>query len=575
MTRSFLPALLIVMAIVLAGCGEKIPADKAPRLNHMAGAEKVADLPLSDDERELMLEDLAEQVAGYAQIRSLNLNNSVRPALRFDPEMYARAGSAAPDPRGTAPTPPTATSSPQPAPPARYSDPGPVSRPADLDELAFYSVAQLGELIRTRQVSCQELARLSLDRLQRFDPQLHCVVTLLEDRALGRARELDAMLDQGTYLGPLHGIPYGAKDLLAVSGAPTTWGAEPYRDQMLDETATVVRRLDDAGAVLVAKLTLGALAWGDVWFGGMTRNPWNPEQGSSGSSAGSASAVSAGLVPFAIGTETWGSIVSPSTRCGTTGLRPTFGRVSKAGAMALSWTMDKIGPIARTVEDCAMVLDAIQGADPLDPTAVDRPFSYRPEVDLATLRIGYLAEDFEQDYPGHDLDQAALQALRDLGAELIPVKLPLEERGLDPYAMSGILSVEAAAAFQELTLSGRDDLLTRQVRFAWPNVFRAAHFIPAVEYVQANRARLLLMQMMADVFQDIDLYVTPSLMSNSLLITNLTGHPQVVMPSGFIEPRQPHSISLVGRLYGEATLLAVARAWQEATGRHLSHPPGF
>jgi Asp-tRNA(Asn)/Glu-tRNA(Gln) amidotransferase A subunit family amidase len=547
----------ISLVLVLAGCGEKIPADRVPDDEDLRGAARVAGLDLTESERQLMMADLAENVAGYDQIRGMKMANDLRPALRFDPELVTGPPAEMSDPA------------------SEWSAPGTVVLPANPGDLAFYTVAELGALIRTRQISCEKLTRFTLARFRKHDPQLMCTVTLLEDRALSRARELDAMLDEGRYLGSLHGIPYGAKDLLAVEGAPTTWGSEPYRDQVIDATATLVQKLDEAGAILVAKLTLGALAWGDVWFGGMTRNPWNLEQGSSGSSAGSASAVAAGLVPFAIGTETWGSIVSPSTRCGTTGIRPTFGRVSKAGAMALSWTMDKIGPIARHAEDCAMVLDVIRGSDPGDPTAVDRPFGYRPEVDLAGLRIGYLARDFIEEYPGAELDQEALDVLRSLGAELVALELPLEEWGLDPYAMSTILSVEAAAAFQELTLSGRDDLLTRQVRYAWPNVFRGAHFVSAVEYVQANRARLELMKMMAEVFEEFDLYVTPSLYSNSLLITNLTGHPQVVMPAGFIEENQPHSISLVGDLWSEATLLAVARAYQEATGWDEMRPEGF
>jgi Asp-tRNA(Asn)/Glu-tRNA(Gln) amidotransferase A subunit family amidase len=556
--RGFLLAgLLILTSLLMTACGEKIPADSAIHQKDLPGAEKVAGLAMTDDERLLMLDDLTEQLEGYQQIRGMNLQNETRPALRFDPEMLSGPPADLMDP------------------PSRWTDPGAVTRPADLNDLAFFTVGELGALIRTRQVSCVELTRLSLDRLAEQGPRLECVITRLDDSALARARELDELLEQGTYLGPLHGIPYGAKDLLAFAGAPTTWGAFPYKEQFLTKTATIIDKLDTAGAVLVAKLTLGALAWGDVWFGGMTRNPWNLEQGSSGSSAGSASAVSAGLVPFALGTETWGSIVSPSTRCGTTGLRPTFGRVSKAGAMALSWSMDKIGPIARSTEDCAMVFDVIRGADPADPTAVDRPFGYRPEVDLAGLRIGYLAADFDQDYPGHDLDHTALQTLRDLGADLVPVDFGLEEKGLPPYAMAVILSVEAGAAFQELTLSDRDDLMVRQTRFAWPNVFRAAQLVPAVEYVQANRARLLLMGMMKELFEGIDLYVTPSLMSNSLLITNLTGHPQVVVPDGFVKANEPHSISFVGDLYEEATLLAVARAYQEASGWHRMHPPGF
>ena len=493
-----------------------------------------------------------------------DIPNCLPPALRFDPELL-----------GVDPTVPGADEISAPNMRPRWSAPPLVSRPADLNDLAFANLCELGELIRTRQVSCRELTELALGRLLEHDRSLECVVTLLAEPARLRADELDDLLDQGIYLGPLHGIPYGAKDLLAVPGHPTTWGAAPYRDQVIADTATVVAKLEEAGAVLVAKLTLGALAWGDVWFGGMTRNPWNLEQGSSGSSAGSASSVAAGLVPFAIGTETWGSIVSPCTCCGVTGLRPTFGRVSRAGAMALSWSMDKIGPIARTVEDCAIVFDAIRGSDGRDPTVVDRPFPYRSDLDLEGLRIGYLAAEFAEEYPGQALDQAALDMLRGLGAEIIPITLPTERLGLDVETLSFILSVEAAAAFQELTLSDRDDELVRQVRWAWPNSFRSAHLIPAVQYLQANRVRTELMRLMAELMATVDVYLTPSLMGDSLLITNLTGHPQVVVPAGFIQDNEPHSVSFVGRLYDEATVLAVARAYQKASGWHRQHPPGF
>ena len=547
---------LVLLIGLLAGCGEKIADDSLARRD-VAGAGNVLGLEMTDAEVALMQDDLVDQRDSYRDLRAQQLPNSMRPALRFDPELLTGPTAGIPDR------------------PARWTGISAGERPADLAELAFASIGELGHLIRTRQVSCLELTELALARLTTHDKTLHCVITLLPERARAHARELDRMLDDGQYLGPLHGIPYGAKDLLAVAGAPTTWGAQPYRDQVFTDDATVVALLEEQGAVLVAKLSLGALAWGDVWFGGMTRNPWNPEQGSSGSSAGSSAAVSAGLVPFAIGTETWGSIVSPSTRCGVTGLRPTFGRVSRAGAMALSWSMDKIGPIARSVEDCAIVFDAMRGRDLNDPSTVDRPFPYDSGRSLDGLRIGYLSDVFAEDYPGRDLDAAALQTLRDLGANLVPISLPIDELGFGLYDLGLILSAEAGAAFQDLVLSGRDDELVRQVSDAWPNVFRAAQFIPAVEYIQANRHRVELMEMMAEIFQDVDVYVTPSLVGGSLLVTNLTGHPQVVVPNGFSEPNAPHSLSFVGRLHGEATVMAVARAYEQATDWHRQHPPGF
>ena len=552
------------LILALSGCGEEIRDAQPLVQRQVQAAETVLGLEMTPTERDLMMEDLSDQRDSYAAMRRNIPDNSVRPALRFDPQLswtdklYTKRNE-------TIPTSELAV----------WGDPGPVKRPTSLESLAFADMAELGKLIRQRQVSCLELTELALGRLEKFGPGLECVITLTAERARGRARELDRMLDRGEYLGPLHGIPYGAKDLLAVKGVPTTWGAAPYEGQMIHETATVVRKLDQAGAVLVAKLTLGALAWGDVWFGGQTRNPWNPQEGSSGSSAGPAAAVAAGLVPFAIGTETWGSIVSPCTRCGVTGLRPTFGRVSRAGAMALSWSMDKIGPIARSVEDCAMVFDAIRGPDGRDPTTVDAPFPYRHDRTLDGLRIGYLKSAFDEDYPGRELDHEALRELRYQGVDLAPIEFPLEEMGIDPANLAIILTAEAGAAFQDLTLSGRDDELVRQVRFAWPNVFRIAQFIPAVEYIQANRQRTLLMEMMVEVFREVDVYITPSLAGDSLLITNLTGHPQVVVPAGFIDEDSPHSISFVGRLHDEATLLAVARTYEEHTSWHKKNPPGF
>ncbi|MGH7576320.1 MAG: amidase, partial [Longimicrobiales bacterium] len=379
----------------------------------------------------------------------------------------------------------------------------------------------------------------------------------------------------GRYRGPLHGIPWSAKDLLATRGYRTTWGAKPYEDQMIDLDATVVERLDAAGAILVAKLTLGALAQGDVWYGGRTRNPWNPEQGSSGSSAGSSAATVAGLVGFAIGTETLGSIVSPSTRTGATGLRPTFGRVSRHGAMALVWSMDKIGPICRSVEDCALVFDAIRGPDGHDPTLRDVPFNWAATVRPADLRIGYYSSAFDSQESDRDrerkpFDDATLDVLRSLGANLIPIETPAQ------YPLgalrSAILSVEAAAAFDELTRSGRDQLMERS---SWPNTFREARLVPAVEYIQAMRVRTLVMQAMHEVMRDIDVLVAPSFAGNALLLTNLTGHPCVVLPNGFRPDGTPVSISFIGKLYGEAEALALAKAYQDATEFHTRVPPRF
>jgi Asp-tRNA(Asn)/Glu-tRNA(Gln) amidotransferase A subunit family amidase len=406
-----------------------------------------------------------------------------------------------------------------------------------------------------------------LDRLRRFDATLECVVTLTEERALRQARAADEEISRGKYRGALHGIPWGAKDLLAARGYPTTWGTTPFKSQVIDADAVVVQRLDAAGAVLVAKLTLGELAYGDVWFGGMTRNPWKTDQGSSGSSAGPASATAAGLVGFSIGSETLGSISSPVTRCGVTGLRPTFGRIPRTGAMALSWTMDKLGPICRSVEDCALVLESIVGPDGVDTTVRDVPFAWDATRPIRSLRIGYFKAAFDAEHPTKKWDDGALDVLRRLGVMLHPVELPDV-----PYdAMRPILSVEAAAAFDELTRSGRDREMTRQTKQAWPNLFRAARFIPAVEYVNANRLRTLAMRKWADLMRTVDVIVAPTF-GTQLVATNLTGHPAVILPNGFRDDGTPVSITFLGGLFQESALCAVAHAYQSATDFHLKHP---
>jgi Asp-tRNA(Asn)/Glu-tRNA(Gln) amidotransferase A subunit family amidase len=521
----------------------------------LAAAETVIGLSFTDAEREMMIPDLNNALVQYAALRRVSLPNSVAPALRFDPELPGATLAAAPA-RRTAPARRRPT----------------VSRPANLEELAWSPLAELAELLRSRKVTSEELTRLALDRLRRFDGELKAVVTLTEERALRQAREADREIARGRIRGPLHGVPWGAKDLLAVPGYPTTWGSPIYKDQVLAETATVVERLDAAGAVLVAKLSLGEFAQGDVWYGGTTKNPWNTEQGSSGSSAGPGSATAAGCVPFAIGSETLGSIVSPSTRNGVTGLRPTFGRVSRHGAMALSWSMDKLGPMARSAEDCGVVFSAIHGADGKDVTAVSRPFEWRPGQGIEGLRIGYLKSAFDADHATKAFDDAALDVLRGLNVSLIEVALPAE---LPIGSLNVILNAEAAAAFDELTRSNQDDRMVRQVRGAWPNSFRRSRFIPAVEYIQANRVRTLLMQRLHELFQQVDVFVTPSFGGSVLLATNLTGHPALVLPNGFTAAGAPVSLSFIGRLHGEAELLSVAEAYQAATDFHRKRPAKF
>jgi Asp-tRNA(Asn)/Glu-tRNA(Gln) amidotransferase A subunit family amidase len=513
----------------------------------IAAAEKIAGLSFTPEERDLLARGLKSLAENYAKLREIDLPNRVPPAFRFDPALPGMTFATESRPcvwtEGSAP-----------------------GVPADLEQAAFWSVLDLGRAIRARKLSSTALTRMYLDRLKRFDPVLKCVITLTEERALAQARRADEEIAAGNYRGPLHGIPWGAKDLLAVKGYPTTWGAEPFRAQVIDEDATVVQRLDASGAVLVAKLTLGALAMGDQWYGGQTKNPWDPARGSSGSSAGPASATSAGLVAFAIGSETNGSIASPSTVCGVTGLRPTFGRISRHGAMALSWTMDKLGPICRTAEDTAIVLDAIRGADGKDPTARDLPFNFDAAADVSKLRVGYVREAFDAAQDSDGARRKVLEELRGIGIDPKPIDLPDV-----PYNQMGfVLTVEAAAAFDDLTRSNRDDELRMQTGTSWPNAFRRSRFVPAVEYIQANRVRTLLMERMAELMQTVDLYVTPA--TSDLYLTNFSGHPLLVLPTGFNDRGLPTSIGFVGRLYGEAELCAVGRAYQNATKHYLKHP---
>ena len=542
--------LLLICGLILLS--HYISLAQSITTENIQNAEQIIGLEFTDAERDSMQTLLKEQLINYENVRNVELTNSIPPAILFNP---IPVGFVFPKEQKT----------------IRFSEYSETKLPENINELAFYSIGQLAELVKTKQITSVELTSFFLERLKKYDSELHCVISLTEDRAMKQAKLMDEEIAEGKYRGMLHGIPFGAKDLLATKDYNTTWGATPYKDQMIDEDATVILKLEEAGAVLCAKLTLGALAWGDVWFDGKTRNPWDTTQGSSGSSAGSASSVSAGLLPFAIGTETWGSIVSPSTVCGTTGLRPTYGRVSRTGVMALSWSMDKIGPICRNAEDLAIVFDAIEGPDGFDQTLYDVSFNYKPNIDYTQLKVGYLKSDFDKNYDFHSQDSVTLLKLKELGAELIPIELPQ----LPVNDLSIILSAEAGAAFDELTRSNRDDLLVRQIKNAWPNVFRASRFIPAVEYINANRIRFLLIQQMQELMNEIDLYVAPSWEGDNLLLTNLTGHPCVVLPNGLSEDGTPTSITFIGRLFDEGRLIAFAKKYQDATNFNKQHPPAF
>lgn len=453
----------------------------------------------------------------------------------------------------------------------RWEPPTGVQRPAMESDLAWLGVAELSALIRSKLVTSEELTRLALARLKQADPKLHCVVNLTEERALESARRADAEIRSGKWRGPLHGIPYGAKDLLDVRGVPTTWGVAVRSNAVAASDATVIGRLEAAGAVLVAKLSLGELAMGDVWFGGKTRNPWAPAEGSSGSSAGSASAVAAGLVPFAIGSETLGSIVSPSTVCGVTGLRPTFGRVPRTGAMTLCPSLDKLGVLARTAEDAALVFEVIRGPDGRDLTVAKAGFEWDNRQGISGMRIGVLKADLQQDKAGWTNHEAVVGWLRKSGAVIEEVALPKYEGG----ALGMILMAEASASFEAWVRDGRAEGLVQQEKGSWPNQFRSARLIPAVEYLEANRGRGELAEAMEAMLLKYDAVLAPAWGGETLVFSNFSGHPCVVLPDGAKEGSKPATVCLIGRWFGESALLRVARAYQGGTDWHRRRPPGF
>jgi|CZKD01.1.fsa_nt_gi Asp-tRNA(Asn)/Glu-tRNA(Gln) amidotransferase A subunit family amidase len=469
-------------------------------------------------------------------------------------------------------------------------DPGPL--PARDEDIAFAAVTQLSRWIETRKLTSERLTNIYLKRLQQFDPKLHCVITLTRDLALKQAKQADEEISAGKYRGPLHGIPWGGKDLLDTAGIPTTYGAEPFRNRVPSEDAVVVKRLREAGAVLVAKLSLGALALNDIWFGGQTMNPWLLEEGSSGSSAGPGAATAAGLVGFSIGSETGGSIISPSTRCGITGLRPTYGRVARTGAMTLCWSLDKLGPMTRSVEDAMLVLQAITGPDAGDVASVPSHLDFDAAKSVAGLRVGYFPK-WMQENPATAVDRAAVDVVKKVG--MVPVEVSIPDWPYD--SLNLILFVEGAAAFEELTLSGGLRELKAQVPDAWPNIFRQARFLSAVDFVQADRLRRKVAEEMARLFSQVDLLLVPSVRDEMLTITNFTGHPALVLRAGFVEvakarsdwapdpnhplptfnpPRRvPHGVTLIGRLFEEGPMVNAGLALERAFGVVGERPPAF
>ena len=527
---------------------------------------EILGLDFTEEQRDMMLPGVNRALANYEALRKIDIPLDTEPAFHFRPALPGKE----PKPRLSRFTPTRA---------------GKLASFKDVEDLAFLPVTELAPLLKARKVSSTDLTKMYLARLKKYSPKLLCVITLTEDLALQQAEQADKEIRTGKYRGPLHGIPFGAKDLFNTKGILTTWGAEPFKDQVPTYNATCIDRLFNAGAVLLAKLSMGALAQGDVWFNGMTRNPWNLDQGSSGSSAGSASSTAAGLVGFSIGTETLGSIVSPSSRCGVAGLRPTYGRVSRYGAMGLSWTMDKIGPICRSVEDCALVLNAMYGPDGHDVTTIEAPFDWNPAAPLSSLKIGYLKAEFERSGTGRGgrgannsnfaqqaaerkkIYEDALDALRKAGVNLHEAELP----ETNAQQISFLLQAEAAAAFDDITRDGRVTQLRGQGRGDWPNTFRTSRVIPAVEYIRAQRARTLLQKQMDDFMQNWDVLVVPQ-GTATLTITNLTGHPQVAIPCGFVNGNSPQSIIFTGRLYEEGAPLRVAHAFEQATQWHRMHP---
>ena len=548
----------IICTCLLLSLGLFISAqDSSIQKKDLISSAKIFDLSFTTKEIDTLYSDVIDNIANFKAMHNLPLANSVPLSMWQTPVLPGMHFNEVQKP-------------------ILWKLDNTVKLPANKNDLAFYSIEQLASLIKNKKISSLALTQFFIERIKKWGDTLQCVISIQEDMAYAQARKADGELAQGKYRGLLHGIPYGLKDLFAAKGTKTTWGAAPYQNQMIDEDAFVYTKLKEAGAVLVAKFTLGALAMGDYWFGGRTKNPWNLNYGSSGSSAGSASATVAGLVPFAIGTETWGSIVSPSTTCGATGLRPTFGSISRTGAMALSYSLDKVGPICRSAADAAVVFNYIHGTDGKDGSAVNKPFNYSPNKDIKKLKIAYAKNYFDKIKDTSRNEFKVLEEFRKLGVQLIPVIFP--DSGVYNFnIMDVVIGVECAAQFDEMTRLNIDDALTRQTKNDWPNQFRTARFVPAVEYINAQRHRYTLMQKVNEVMQQYDVIICPSRGDgNQSAITNLTGNPVVCVPTGFDKRfNLPTGISFVGNLYDEATILSIAQAYQKATNWEEAHPTRF
>jgi Asp-tRNA(Asn)/Glu-tRNA(Gln) amidotransferase A subunit family amidase len=515
--------------------------------------EKMAGLHFTPVKRDSMASVLSDRIKTYNYLHAQNFTNDMPLPLWFNPVL---PGMVIPHNQL----------------PVQFNIPGQVQLPVDRSQLAFYSIPQLASLIKNKKISSEQLTRFYIERLKKYGPGLHCVIELTEDLAIRQAKKADAEIAAGKYRGPLHGIPYGIKDLFAVEGTHTTWGTPPYKNQLIHQTAFVAKQLQDAGAVLVAKLSLGELAEDDVWFGGLTRNPWDSTKGSGGSSAGSSSATAAGLVPFAIGTETYGSIVDPAMRCGVTGLRPTYGSIARTGGMTLAWSSDKIGPICRSAEDAAIVFNFIHGADQEDASSISRAFNYNGSLDIKKLKVAYIS-NYIDTLPANSPEKQTLAVLKEMGVQLVPLSFPDSLHGDEMLSL--IICAESATAFDLLTRSSADDEMVQQNKDRWPNTFRAARFVPAVEYLNACRLRFQIMKKMDPLIDRYDVIITPPETGDQLAITNLTGNPSVTLPNGFLPNGMPSGITFIGKHFGEASLLAFAKAYQEHTGFQLKHPPAF
>lgn len=548
--RNFITAVLILM-------NAAVQAQDTLSKKDIPAAARLFDLNFTQKEIDSMYAGVKENIGVYQRMHQQTLANHIAPTLSHSAILPGMVFNEKQEK-------------------IEWNIPKKTVLPADKNELAWYSIPQLAALLKSKKISSTELTKIFIERIKKYGDSLQCVISVTENIAMEEAAKADAEIAAGKYRGPLHGIPYGLKDLFAVKGTKTTWGAEPYKNQVIEEDAFVYTKLKEAGAVLVAKFTLGALAMGDYWYGGRTKNPWNTRFGSSGSSAGSASATVAGLVPFAIGTETWGSIISPASTCGATGLRPTFGAISRSGAMTLSWSLDKIGPICRSAEDAAIVFNYIRGTDGKDMSAEQKPFNYKPDADIKKMKIGYAKNYFDRITDTSRTEWKVLETYRAMGVELIPVDFP--DSAVYPFnIMDVVISAECAAAFDDFTRNNVDDLMTRQGLFDWPNTFRVSRFVPAVEYINANRHRNILMQKVNEAISQYDVIICPTRGSgNQSAITNLTGHPVVCVPTGFDKrTNTPTSISFIGKLFDEASILAAAKHYQDKTGWDEMHPPAF